>query len=188
MTLVVNLYGGPGTGKSTTAAGVFSELKQCDVNCEYVHEFAKELTWEDRQKTLAFQPYVISKQMWMVERVMNAVDVVITDSPILLGWHYGRLGKTLPESFYTFIRDMHKSWNTFDILLLRNTSFHAYNPKGRNQTQQEAEKIDSALVGLLVTTSTDYQSVVMGSHTIPTIVNWIKRKLDGSWGKFDYDL
>ena len=27
MTLIVNLFGGPGTGKSTTAAGVFSKLK-----------------------------------------------------------------------------------------------------------------------------------------------------------------
>jgi len=36
MTLVVNLYGGPGTGKSTTAAATFAELKMAGINCELV--------------------------------------------------------------------------------------------------------------------------------------------------------
>ncbi len=45
-TLVVNLLGGPGSGKSTTAADVFARLKWQDINCELVTEFAKDLVWE----------------------------------------------------------------------------------------------------------------------------------------------
>lgn len=33
---VINLIAGPGAGKSTTAAGVFSRLKFNDINCELV--------------------------------------------------------------------------------------------------------------------------------------------------------
>jgi hypothetical protein len=40
-TILVNLYAGPGTGKSTMAANVFSELKWMGVNCELALEFAK---------------------------------------------------------------------------------------------------------------------------------------------------
>lgn len=40
---VINLYGGPGTGKSTTAAMLFAKMKLAGFNCEYVPEFAKDL-------------------------------------------------------------------------------------------------------------------------------------------------
>ena len=45
-TKIVNLYGGPGTGKSTTAAALFAEMKIRGVNCEYIQEYAKDKAWE----------------------------------------------------------------------------------------------------------------------------------------------
>jgi len=44
-TLIVNLWAGPGTGKSTTASVVFHMLKVAGIKCEYVTEFAKELAY-----------------------------------------------------------------------------------------------------------------------------------------------
>ena len=41
-TLVVNLFGGPGTGKSTMMAGIFAKLKSLGYDCEMCVEFAKE--------------------------------------------------------------------------------------------------------------------------------------------------
>lgn len=39
---VVNLFAGPGSGKSTTAAGIFYILKsEYNINCEYVSEYAR---------------------------------------------------------------------------------------------------------------------------------------------------
>ncbi len=55
---VVNLFGGPSAGKSTTAAGVFALLKLHDLRSELVTEFAKDLTWEKREKTLNNQYYI----------------------------------------------------------------------------------------------------------------------------------
>lgn len=57
--LVVNLFGGPGVGKSTGAAKVFSELKLLGVNCELVGEFAKDKTWEHNSTALSCQEYVL---------------------------------------------------------------------------------------------------------------------------------
>ena len=37
-TLIVNLFGGPGTGKSTLMARIFSELKVQGYDCEMVTE------------------------------------------------------------------------------------------------------------------------------------------------------
>lgn len=50
MTKVINLYGGPGTGKSSTAGMLFAHLKLRGVNCEYVQEYAKDAAWEGRPK------------------------------------------------------------------------------------------------------------------------------------------
>ena len=40
-TLVINLIGGPGCGKSTIAAELFSRLKKMGVTCELVTEYIK---------------------------------------------------------------------------------------------------------------------------------------------------
>lgn len=90
MTIIVNLFGAPSSGKSTTRAGIFHELKLLQVNCEEVYEYAKNLTWEQRFRTLECQPYVFGKQLYRIETLMDQVDVIITDSPVLLSAFYGR--------------------------------------------------------------------------------------------------
>ena len=57
-TLVVNLFGGPGTGKSTMMAGIFAKLKSLGYECL---EFAKELVWENRLETFSDEAILIRK-------------------------------------------------------------------------------------------------------------------------------
>lgn len=180
MTLVVNLYGGPGTGKSTNAALAFGKVKLKGVNAEYPTEFAKDLTWEGRNKALGFQPYVIGKQMYKIHRLIGQVDVIITDSPIMLTWIYG--SKQLPDSFYRFVLDLHNSWNTLDIFLRRDLKLHPYNPKGRNQSIEEACAIDAQIAAVLNTCSIDhhYVNVCDDGSTSDQIVELIGKRLIGS--------
>jgi predicted ATPase len=58
---VINLYGGPGTGKSTTAAALFALMKREGYNVELVTEFAKDLVWTERNKELGDQIYIFGK-------------------------------------------------------------------------------------------------------------------------------
>lgn len=44
---VVNFFSGPGTGKSTSAALLFGEMKKKNFKVELIHESAKEFVWED---------------------------------------------------------------------------------------------------------------------------------------------
>lgn len=44
--LLVNLTGGPGSGKSTTAAFIFAKLKMLGYNAELVGEEARELIYD----------------------------------------------------------------------------------------------------------------------------------------------
>ena len=61
--IVVNLFAGPGSGKSTTCAGVFSKLKLAGVNCEMALEYAKDKVWENSLDVLDDQIYVFGKQL-----------------------------------------------------------------------------------------------------------------------------
>ena len=141
--LVVNLYGGPGTGKSTNAALVFGKLKLAGVRAELATEYAKDLVWEGRHSTLTFQPYVVAKQMWRIERVRDKVDVVVTDSPILLGLIYSN-GMPQENTWKHFLIDVHNSWDTMDFFLGRPIS-KEYDPEGRNQTEEEAHLLDQRI-------------------------------------------
>ncbi len=150
-TLVVNLYGGPGTGKSTTMAGAFSLLKLTGINVEMAPEFAKDKVWENSTSILGNQIYIFGKQHHRLWRLIEQVDVVITDSPLLLALYYGH--DVFYESFKTAIVDERNRFNNLDIFLRR---VKPYNPAGRLQTENEAKQIDGKLRTLLEANGIDY--------------------------------
>lgn len=174
-TLVVNLFAGPGTGKSTNTALVYGDLKLHGVNAEIVHEFAKDLVWEKRHHTLTHQPYIAIKQQWHVDRVMGQVDVIVTDSPILLSLVYGvdpesHLGQHLLETF--------RSWNTLNIYL-RRTSAHPYKKAGRYQTLEEAREVDTRILSMLRAQEIPHEQIPIwgGRKTSDEIYDSIRARL-----------
>ncbi len=136
--LIVNLFAGPGAGKSTTAAGVFHVLKTRGVSCEYVPEYAKDLTWEDRHHALGNQPLIIGKQYHRLWRLNGKVDVAVTDSPILLSILYnkGRL-----QAFDALALELHRSFDSINYLLKREKPYYQV---GRNQTEEQARGLDTS--------------------------------------------
>ena len=166
MTLVVNLFAGPGTGKSTTAADVFSRLKRAGVNAELVHEYAKDLTWEERTNALTFQPYVTAKQVWWVHRLLGKVEVIVTDSPILLGVVYR--GEGYSDALEEWIFDVFRSWHTYNVFLTRGKRV-AYQETGRSQTYEQALDLDTRIRALLLGFSiphSEFRSTVGGAVRI----------------------
>lgn len=155
--LLVNLYGGPGCGKSTGMAYLFSHLKMAGVNCEMVPEFAKELVWEERFKTLSDQIYVFGKQQKRIKMLEGKVDVVITDSPLLLSLHYG---KDLSDSFKQLVLETYNQYDCMNFLLKR---VKEYNPNGRIQTEDQAIEIDIELYDLL-SNNNIYSLIINGNQ------------------------
>ena len=110
-TLIVNLFGAPGTGKSTTMAQLFSILKWNKIDCEMASEFAKDLVWENRQETFKDQTYIFAKQNHKLFRCNGKVDVVICDSPLLLSTVYNRLNGKNDKTFETFVYETFNKYN-----------------------------------------------------------------------------
>ena len=144
--LIVNLFGGPGVGKSTTAAGVFTLLKLHDVECELITEYAKDLVWEERHKTFFDQQYIFAKQNHRLWRVHDKVDVVVTDCPLMLSPIYGERYKTGSLEFDKNVEKVVDTYNNLNIVLERTKK---YNQNGRNETEDEAREVDATIKRVL---------------------------------------
>ena len=143
--LIVNLFAGPGAGKSTIAAYVFARLKMAGVNCELAPEFAKDKVWEHNQTALDNQIYVFAKQYYRITRCADQVDVVITDSPVALSVLYNRdpdLNKPLGD----MIRIVNGRYDMLNYFVNR---VKPYNPAGRLQTEQQAREMDVRVKDLM---------------------------------------
>ena len=152
-TIVVNLIGGPGSGKSTCASGIFYKLKQSGVNCEMALEFAKDKVWEDSIKVLDDQLYIFGKQYHKLFRLKDKVDVIITDSPLLVSILYNKIPS---EHFNNLVVEQ---YNTFNNLLFFINRPANYQTEGRLQTMDDAKEIDNITKNILQSYDISYTEI-----------------------------
>lgn len=143
-TLIINLIGGPCSGKSTIASGLFYNLKKLGYNCELALEFAKDKVWEESIKVLDDQFYVFGKQFHKLWRLNNKVDIIITDSPLPISLFYNKIPS---KHFNNFVVEQYKTFNNLMFFIERNPQ--AYEESGRLQTKEEAEQIDENIKNLM---------------------------------------
>ena len=153
MSTVINLYGGPGTGKSTSAAYLFYLLKSQGKNAELVREYVKDWAWEGRNISTYDQIYLLGKQVRRESILYGKVDYIVTDSPIMLGIYYASKYSSLSVSegvramtlayYRQAAEDGHKHVHVF---LERSKP---YNPLGRFQSEDQAKNIDNGVYGML---------------------------------------
>ena len=146
-TLVINLFAGPGAGKTTCAWEIAEKLKKLGYVTEYVGEYAKELVWEGREDLLdgsaANQAMVYAEQKHRVDRLIGKVDFVVTDSPILLSKVYL---KEPDPVFEKRIVDEFNEYHNFCIFVERGAR---YEKEGRLQTEEQSKELDRSVKALL---------------------------------------
>lgn len=162
-TLVVNLFAGPGAGKTTCAWEIASQLKKREINTEYVPEYAKELVWDENYKALADQEHIFEVQANRINRLIGKVDVVVTNSPILFSEIYG---KNNSNDFKQRIWEEHDSHKNFNLFINRCLRFEQ---QGRIHNLTESKEIDNKIKNML-----EENSVYYGQYfhkTVPIIID-----------------
>ena len=147
---VINLFGGPGSGKSTTAAGLFYFMKLQHLNVELVTEYAKDLLWSGRlQNLLDQQEYIFAKQNHKLHRLRGKVDFAITDSPILLSYAYPKVNQEQKntdkwpalDAFLEFVVKINDTYDNINICLLRPERFETVGREHNlEQSRRKAER------------------------------------------------
>lgn len=175
-TLVVNIFGAPGVGKSTTMASVFAILKQLGVDCEMVSEFAKDLVWEKREETFKDELYIFAKQAHRLFRVNGKVDVIVTDRPLFLTALYNEISDNKSKSLTSLVVETFNQYNNVNFFLTRNKDV-AFQENGRNQNAEESDKLSDMLEELLQTYNIEYIKSTTDESIDNKIAKYIFRKL-----------
>jgi hypothetical protein len=178
---IINLFGGPGIGKSTQASGLFTEMKKHHMSVEYTYEFPKEVAWEGNVSQLRDQFFITANQHRNISRLYGKVEYIIVDSPIVLGCFYEqRYGEGYPASFYgktglsKFLWNLFGQYENINILLTRNNE--TYDPNGRLQDLKEAQEIDADIKETLTINSIPFNEFIVGDNTAVDIFNYITQK------------
>lgn len=151
--LNINIFGGPGVGKSTAAADIFSEMKKEGYVVELTHEYAKDLTYSQEFTRLSDQVHILGEQHHKLFRLKDKVDYTINDSPFILGCAYLDRSDTFPyDAFIDFSVKLFNSYTNLNILLIRDYDLK-YQTFGRNQDLNGAVEKDKEIRELLTTNS-----------------------------------
>lgn len=171
--LNINLFGGPGLGKSTIASGLFYNMKIQNYKVEFIPEYAKELTYANDYTKLSDQLHILGEQHHRMFRLKDKVDYIIHDSPFIMGLVYLQDDTPLPKEIYEeFVITMFKNYNNLNVFLKRNLN-NEYQEYGRSQSLDEAIEKDIQIKELLDRFGVKYVEIDSNSFTIETILSLI---------------
>jgi hypothetical protein len=171
---VINLYGGPGTGKSTSTAGVFNIMKKKGIKVELITEYAKDVVYQESFFKLKDQLYIFTKQHHNVWKIRNKVDYAVVDSPLLLSLHYFQENDIYDEDlFKSFVFDVFNKYDNINIFLERDHTVHPYQEYGRTQSKEEAEDIDTNLLKILDEYNIPYVKMKIHDDIEKEIVDYV---------------
>lgn len=159
-TVVINLFGGPGSGKSTLSAELYWKMKKAGMSVELVREYVKDWAWENRKVDQYDQIYISGNQAKRETSLYGKVDYIITDSPMLLspfyGDYYSKLDYILPSVVGLMSHAETNGVSYHNYLLKRNKPYVA---EGRYENEEQAKDIDSALHSYLVDNKVNFDKL-----------------------------
>lgn len=175
---VINLYGGPGTGKSTVAALLFAKFKNMGLNTELVTEYVKGWVYDNRTPVMYDQYYFFAKQMRREYSLFNHIDYIVTDSPMLMNGYYSSLYGTKEEGelFEKMCKTYFKRCKTEDnvehihIFLKRVKPF---NQIGRFQNEERSKEMDLEIFNYLTNINIPLISIDANEESIDKIIEKI---------------
>jgi nicotinamide riboside kinase len=177
----INIFGASGTGKSTLAAWMFSELKVQGYSIEHVQETIKQAAW------LGIKPHGwrgftnFAKQLSREYELLaaeNGPRNIITDSPILLGAIYSEYyNKEFADEMFGLVEKFDRKYDCVSILLQRQVP---YSTEGRYETKEESEKMDIWMFNWVTDyiNKTDQALIIRGPQERDELIEWSKTYLD----------
>lgn len=164
---IINLYGGPGTGKSTMRAEIFAAMKWLGLKVEEVDEYAKQLCYDNRLSNIE-QEYIFVKQLRKITIKQDKVDYLVSDSPLILGLAY--CNETVSKHLKDYIKEKHKSFDNVNIFLQRVKPYQQY---GREQSEQEAREKDIEIEQMLISNNELFVKFKAEKDSVESILKYV---------------
>lgn len=144
--LVYNFFGGPCSGKSTTAAYVFARFKNKGIHVELAREVAKDLIWEGRAVQLQRNQFLVSALQYsrLKDLKESGCELAITDSPVLSGLAFAD-NVTYRNEIECLLEKVVREFENVNVYLKRSTPYQQF---GRLENEVEAKRIDIKIAQL----------------------------------------
>ena len=175
MSKIINLFAGPGVGKTSIASGLLYQLKKRHISCDAPYEFPKVLAWDENHSAIKDQLYVIANQHRGIVKSWGKVDYIILDSPILLSLIYKTYykGNEYPSTLYTesfdkMVLDIHRQYDNTNILLKRGNGIH--NETERYQNLEQSIELDRRIKEMMDINELPYIEIEVNDDTVNNIL------------------
>jgi len=150
------------------ASHVFAHLKDRGEVCELASEFVKELVWRG-EEVESRQFYVAAAQWDRIHNLLDKVEVIVTDSPLLQQLLY-----TDQETLKALLIEEHNKLNNLNIVLTRSKPFVQ---TGRLHSEEEARALDVKALQILRRLGVPFTFAATDTHGVEAILTAIERKL-----------
>lgn len=173
MTVIINLFGSSGSGKSTTALGLVYQLKLLGYKVELVSEWIKEQIMAKNFSVIEDQLYIFTKQR-KKQRILigKSLDFIVTDSPLLLSSFYGEKYNTVTPTMNKLFLEEFSSFKNLNFFLERTVPFDTV---GRFETEEQSDADSVEMRLFLQKLNTEY-SLIEDSEKLPEILKILKSK------------
>jgi hypothetical protein len=153
MTTIINLYGGPSVGKSTSATYLYYLLKVAGENVELVREYVKDWAYELRKFSAYDEIYFLGKQVRHESMLFGKVDWIVTDAPVYMTAYYSslycspQLAHGISQAAQAFYKQAEEDGHQHLHVMLTRTK--PYQADGRYQSEKEALCVDVGVKEML---------------------------------------
>lgn len=138
---VINLYGPPGCGKSTTMEGLTYEMKLLGLSVECTPEVFKELILEEAEKTKhGGQLTILAKQNARLVRLDGKNDFTITDCPLPLIGYY--TPQDYITGFHDTINSLYNHYDNVNYFIIRK---HEFENEKRSHDEEQSLRIEKEI-------------------------------------------
>ncbi|KWT98403.1 MULTISPECIES: AAA family ATPase [unclassified Variovorax] len=153
---IINLFGAPGVGKSSVAAGIFWLMKAQHCSVELVSEYAKYLVLSGRKWQLTEeQVYLFAKQhhkQFVIER--SGYEFGVTDSPLQLCQFYAP--SKYFGSFEPLVDEASEAFENINFFVTRDLEAGHFEERGRTQGRAEALEVERQMRAFLARKNIPY--------------------------------
>jgi len=174
---IVNFWAGPGSGKSTVAAGLYYELKkQSKINVELVQEMVKDKVYEGTDDLNVLPVLNVAQQYYKYVIYDGQLDYAISDSPIMLSYIYG----SMTDIERDLIREWHWNFPSINFFLKRNSE-KEYNVIGRIHTESESREIDDEIIQVMENELDHFWQIYHNEDAVGKILEILKNEDSNLW-------
>lgn len=160
----INIFGAPGSGKSTFRSKLFYDMKMQGYKVEEVTEYAKDLTYSNDTTKLMDSVLILGQQHHKHKVLNNQVDYILTDSPFIMGCMYIQDDCEFRQEIINLSLKMNQQYCSINIFLERQ---HSYKEEGRNENEAQSDKISQNIKSFLKSSSITF--ITLNSSTTTNI-------------------